>query len=108
MRCVQYFKDHILEQKEIRFHSNPEWPTQYLIIDLCVDKKIVIESAWLGEMRKMYEDDFIMRLILSDILSLFIMCDQYARAQSDSEEIHLELVPRENIYSSLTNKLNSR
>ena len=108
MRCVQYFKDHILEQKNICFTSNPNWPTQYLILDLCVDKKIVIESAWLREMIKMYEDDFIMQSILSDILSLFDMCDQYALAQSDSDEITLDLIPREDICSILNDKLDDR
>lgn len=108
LKCVQYFKDHILEQKNICFSNNPNWPTQYLILDVCQDKKIIIESAWLGEMIKMYKDDFIMQLILSDILSLFIMCDQYARAQSDSDKITLDLVSRENLNSSLNKKLNDR
>lgn len=108
IRCVQYFKDHILEQKNICFSNNSSWPTQYLILDLCVDTKVIIESAWLGEMIKMYKDDFIMQLILSDILSLFIMCDQYALAQSDSDEITLDLVLREDLCSALNDKLNNR
>lgn len=108
LACVENFKNNILKQKNISFIDNPHWPTQHIKIILCIDKVIVIDSAWLGEMIKMYKEDWDMQSIVSDILSLFILCDQFAIAQEDDTIIQFDAPVREDRTAMLENILNNR
>ena len=91
LACVENFTKNTKNST----YSTPSWSTQRIKINLCVDKVLVIESSWLNEMIKMYKDDWSMQVAVSDILSLFMLCNKFAIAQDDDSDIQFENLMKE-------------
>lgn len=119
--CVQFlFQEHIsilmllacvenfIKNMVIPTYSYSSWLTKSIKINLCIDKVLVIESSWLNEMIKMYKDDWEMQVAVTEILSLFILCDKFVMAQKDDSIIQFKSLKKEDRTNELQNILNSR
>lgn len=90
IQCVESFQNNAPQLKNPKYITNPTFPTQVLKIKLCIDKNLYIESSWLGEMIKMYMEDFEMQLAVDDILRVFVLCDRFANSKKDTDIIAFE------------------